>query len=729
MQFRPRRSLPLFVLLATLLVTSPAVAQQVPVQVGHWAEGPSQAILHHEGATYLANGGYLEIVDFSNPAAPALQGRVAVPGVIEEIDVSGSYAVTVNGPAGLFIVDVSDPSAPRRLGGYASPEGITAAAVGDDGHAYATVEAYSDSDDAWITELRVLDISDPAAPVEAGVLEMHGTADVVRAQGDHVFVAIGDELRAVDASDPNAPQLAGTYELPGVDADQVLLAGAYAYVTSARSLVIIDVSTPTDLQEIYDRGDFSNLTGLALSGDHVFVAGERGHIDVHDVSDPTNIEREQFVFWDSSSDLGSMTGGEDYLAVFDGSVHAYRVLDVQDPMSPVEVATYQTGSLSSDVAASGAYAYVAGEAGVSVVDVTDPAAPIRVGFVSTSNWVERIETTGSHVFATDSQDSLYVVDVTDPAAPQLVASRPTRARTGPQELALQGDYAYVVGGDASGTWGGVQVFDVSDPANPQVADQVAVDAMESIGLYGDYAYVPYYEDVQVLDVSDPTDVQVLDTLGLSYTGQIVAGEGYAIMMKRNTGALRVMDLADPTNPEQTAFVSDAWLKDLAIDGPYVYGTSGDSLETYDVSDLASPTLVGTSAAGYDARNQGARRLDAEGHYVYVASGNVGLYIFAAGEATAAEETAEITGSYLLQSNAPNPFRSTTTIRYALPQPGEVRLDVFDVLGRRVATLADEPQAAGERAVRFDASALPAGVYVVRLQAGGRTETRRIVRVR
>lgn len=66
------------------------------------------------------------------------------------------------------------------------------------------------------------------------------------------------------------------------------------------------------------------------------------------------------------------------------------------------------------------------------------------------------------------------------------------------------------------------------------------------------------------------------------------------------------------------------------------------------------------------------------------------------------------------------------LRITLPAAGDVRLDVTDALGRRVARLADGALAAGEHVVRWDASRAAAGVYVARLTAGGATRTRRIV---
>lgn len=83
----------------------------------------------------------------------------------------------------------------------------------------------------------------------------------------------------------------------------------------------------------------------------------------------------------------------------------------------------------------------------------------------------------------------------------------------------------------------------------------------------------------------------------------------------------------------------------------------------------------------------------------------------------------------LHQNYPNPFNPTTKIRFDLPHRGVVKLEVYDILGRRVATLIDGVLEAGRQAVEFDAHSLPSGVYLYRIVAAGFAETRRMVLIR
>ncbi len=85
--------------------------------------------------------------------------------------------------------------------------------------------------------------------------------------------------------------------------------------------------------------------------------------------------------------------------------------------------------------------------------------------------------------------------------------------------------------------------------------------------------------------------------------------------------------------------------------------------------------------------------------------------------------------FKLEQNYPNPFNPSTNINFSIPKPGNVKLSVFDVLGREVETLVNEQLSAGTYKVDFNASHLPSGLYFYRLSAGSFTETRRMVLVK
>ncbi len=86
-------------------------------------------------------------------------------------------------------------------------------------------------------------------------------------------------------------------------------------------------------------------------------------------------------------------------------------------------------------------------------------------------------------------------------------------------------------------------------------------------------------------------------------------------------------------------------------------------------------------------------------------------------------------TYILRQNYPNPFNPLTTISYTLPARVHVKLEVFDVLGRKIATLVDALQDAGEHAAVFDGAAIASGTYLYRLEAGTFRADRKMALVR
>ncbi|MGA9120451.1 MAG: T9SS type A sorting domain-containing protein, partial [Bacteroidota bacterium] len=86
----------------------------------------------------------------------------------------------------------------------------------------------------------------------------------------------------------------------------------------------------------------------------------------------------------------------------------------------------------------------------------------------------------------------------------------------------------------------------------------------------------------------------------------------------------------------------------------------------------------------------------------------------------------IAETFSLSQNYPNPFNPSTVIAFDVPKSANVRIDVFDLLGRQVATLVNGVVPAGSHTVRFEAGKLASGIYFYRLTSPNQVMTRKMM---
>jgi hypothetical protein len=86
---------------------------------------------------------------------------------------------------------------------------------------------------------------------------------------------------------------------------------------------------------------------------------------------------------------------------------------------------------------------------------------------------------------------------------------------------------------------------------------------------------------------------------------------------------------------------------------------------------------------------------------------------------------ELPHKFSLEQNYPNPFNPATTIRFSIPEAGHVSLNVYNLIGQRVATLADGMFASGAYSVQFRGESLASGIYFYKLETGTATAVRKL----
>jgi hypothetical protein len=537
-----------------------------PVEVGRSSplSGFEDLVVAGDHAYVAAGEGGLLVMDVSDPSAPNQVNVYPTSAPAWSIATGGNTAYLGAGD-GLHILDISDPVAPAPTGFHGTPDAVYDVSVAGD-IAYLA-EAFSPGDNRDERGgLRLLDISDPASPDEMGYYPMNPLqADEFQAPGEPrgaYNVAVAGErayltyrterqggLRVVDVSDPAQPVEIGDYqgylyyvsdvavvEGPSTDAEQT-----YAYLATGvnMGLLLLDVSDPAQPEVLAD-----DVPGwarhLAVAGDTLLVADEAGGLQIADISDPAHPT------WAGSyNTLGNARGvmvSGDRAYVTDG-LRALWVVDVSDPAQPTQAGVLTTVGSIFDVAEAGSLVYVAAETeGLLLVDVSDPAHPIQIGTYDTPGLAYGVDIVGDHVYVADGQ--LQVLDVTDPAAPAPAASYEGSARV--EDVLIAGDAAYL-------TDGGLEILDVSDPARPvSLGGYATPGGIADAVVVGNHAYLVVKGDLLILDISNPAEPFELSRLDLDgmpeYGGHLAVAEGVAYV--GGGQRLHVVDVSDPANPRE-----------------------------------------------------------------------------------------------------------------------------------------------------------------------------------
>ena len=89
----------------------------------------------------------------------------------------------------------------------------------------------------------------------------------------------------------------------------------------------------------------------------------------------------------------------------------------------------------------------------------------------------------------------------------------------------------------------------------------------------------------------------------------------------------------------------------------------------------------------------------------------------------------IPNMFELSQNYPNPFNPSTTIKFSLPVQTQLRINLYNMLGEQVASIAEEMYEAGYYKITFDAEGLSSGTYIYRLESNNFTETKKMILIR
>jgi hypothetical protein len=460
-----------------------------------------------------------------------------------DLDLQDGLAYLAAGHSGVRIIDVSQPAEPVEIGWCDTWGSATSVAVSDN---YAYVTTY------W-GGLRTYDVSDPSHPVETDVQDLEYMLSDIIVRDGYIWVAgRWDGLYIYDRDDPAHPQLIGTCYTPGSNTFDLAVSDTLAFLVDGyEGLRVVNTANVTDPVEIASCDIPITTWGVAAHDDWVFVAS--GDLHTVSVSNPYN----PFLYGSSWSPDCYAHGVEfynDYVWVSSNS--GLFIANTTNPGSLVEVCSLEDSyahgiAFEDDLACLSA----GNRSGLRTLDITDPYDVFELGSLVRPLQADRIAVAGGRAvfelydYMQSGSDGIQLLDISDPAHPQSGGTLELQANV--TEVVLAGEYAMVT------CWGqGFKVIDISDIGAPFLAAECDTnDYFSDVALNETHAFVASpYDGLLAIDVSDPLEPEICGLLGIADSPRAVAivdtlacvlGDGF-----------QVVDISDPEQMEMLGSTND-----------------------------------------------------------------------------------------------------------------------------------------------------------------------------
>ena len=553
------------------------------------AEGLMCRVKVADTLLYVGSRKGLEVYDIANEQSPVRLSWVPLP--LNDFDVQDSLVYTISGDDSFRIYNVSNPASPVFRGACRDSGSLVSVA----GHAAFL-------GDRW--GLYVIDVTNPSSPHRIG--SSGGSVIQVQARGHLCFITTdnpnqpGDiTFHILDVADPSLPHQIGS--LDSVGGNDVCLIDTLAFGAGEwdfDKMTIVSVADSTRPRLLGSAGRPGSGEGVWASGlaKTAFVGSHWTGLQVYDTRNTSAPVRDTFVLGaDMAMDI-CIDDGKAYVA---NEQSGLKILDVSDPRNPTTLGSFDSAfggkPFTTSVVARDSFAFVDwyGLPLYRVMDVADPTRPLLLGGVDVFSYPEAMVLRDSFVYVAEI-NRFQVVNVARPREPTLVGS--CVSTDGVYfGLAVQDTLAYLAGG------AGLEVISVADPASPFI---VGTGGKYSMGLAvrDTFAYIPWVCDtLLVYSMADPSNFRLLSAAPASYfPADAALGESRVYV-----SGVYGIDVYRLENPAQPVHVGSFATPDAAFRITYANGLLYAALMQSGIA-IYETTAVGIAEHGPGEQRGGAR---------------------------------------------------------------------------------------------------------------------------
>jgi hypothetical protein len=660
----------------------------------------------------------IHIFDIADPSNPELVKVCDFPN-ISQMFFDGQYVYLISdpfGPIGLRILDVSVPLEPALISNFGiffSSEAITR-------YYENTIFTNYESCDTLgypTTKLVVIDASDPYNPVISDSLVFPNLLHSMWASDGYLHITTftidwaPNDWYILSLSDPAHPDHLHTMNFGQDYIFEVSAYDQYAYLGMFSGINIYDFSNPFNPQlvRIDTASGFGSL--LAIDDTVAFTSWYNHGIKTYNLSDPVypvhmayaNISDEPYGFYVAGDSCFATT-----IDFYHENASKFNIIDCTNPYFLSVIGEHWTSGRCYDVQLAGDYAYVAdGSSGLKVVDISNPEEPA----IMDNELAERAKDVlirGNRLYLLRGYGIFEIYDITTPGEPILLGFNNNYLSIA-NDIFVDGNYAYIC--HYLNNNGLVSIFNIGNPTNPTPSYYIGnLYYPRHVIVDSGYAYISDYDSLIIYDVSNLDSITYVSSYQYGNPSfQFAIDQPYLYIASSYT-ALEILNIQDPANPYFVGAYDSLHTYKITLVDNHALLKGSFNLYLMDISNPEFPRLMSTHTP---SNGWSAEEVTVRGDYIYDAAYN--LFQILRLTPTGIEEVSTLNlGNFSLPQNYPNPFNASTTISYSLPRPADIRIEVFDILGRRVETLFSGPQQAGEHTVKWRPGNISSGIYYYRI---------------
>jgi len=664
---------------------------------------------------------------------------------------------------GLWLIDISDISYPEFLSRIYTPSYTL-----KQGQIMGVNDILIEGDYVYIGDHEGVRI------INKNSMELVSTYSLRRAhtlylRGTDLFVVDGTGFFVLDVQDPEEPDSVGFYEkLGAVGLD---ISGNYAFVSSTggAGFIVLDITTPENPTFVSELTEICCTNKLIEQDGYAYLASGPTGFNIVNVIDPLNPFLVSNIDFDGSVMRIAMINSQ-YIVVSVSSPDKIAVIDVSDPDNPFVAVSYgRSGNLFVD----GDRLFETGSNSIKIQDIQDPLNFVLEGSINVEAYYSRgIQVSGNFAYIVDIgnyfNSGLNIVDISDPCNPYPRGNYSIGYPSFSFLLTVKDNYAYIP--DIVNEL--LEIIDISNPDLPVYAGEYAASVAD-LSAGDTYTYLVVNNTLQITDLQDPLNPSLVSsvTLGTEDGNRIFVSNEYAFIGD-SAGEVWIVDVSDSLNPQIViSFNATGEVTDIFAGEDLLYVVSQEQLQIVDISVIDAPQIIGSYS---DGDLSSYSNIYVDGDYAYIANLIGGLLEIDVSNPNAPfrEEFFQTAGwcrglfctndhlyvstdcSFQILKNEllgindddynstcnvtecelsiyPSPAMNSVTIPFSLATTCAARIDVYDVTGRIVTTLAAGEIAAGQHRLVWNlrdtnGSVIPSGVYHVRISTADWTGMTKLV---